>query len=122
MTETYIQPAPTFYAACSDDNLADHANGGYTISGVGISGSNYQVPASNAYDCCAYCQATNCKASFWLGAAYPSGVCFNSYKDQCTPGQVTDYYYTYSNQNPPYTISNGPCGLLQDQGNYPDGY
>lgn len=64
VTETAIVPGPTYYAACSPDNLATNANGGYTISGVGVSGSKYYTDASNAYECCAACQASNCKAAF----------------------------------------------------------
>ncbi|KAI4234626.1 MAG: hypothetical protein L6R40_006710 [Gallowayella cf. fulva] len=122
VTETVVAPAPTYYAACGSDNLATTANGGYTISGVGISGRNYQVPANSAYDCCAACQASNCKVSLWFGAAYPSGVCYNSYDDTCRPGSVTDYFYTYSDNSYGYDISNGPCGAYENGGNYPSGY
>ncbi|KAL6716074.1 hypothetical protein ACLMJK_007036 [Lecanora helva] len=121
-TETALLPGPTYYAACASDNLVTNANGGYTISGVGISGSNYFVSAGTAYDCCANCQQSGCKSSFFFAAAYPDPVCFNSYSDTCSPGSVTDSFYTYSDQRPGYVISNGPCGQIQDQGNFPDYY
>ncbi|KAG7002340.1 hypothetical protein G7Y79_00027g060320 [Physcia stellaris] len=120
LIETAIAPGPTYYAACSPDNLATNANGGYTISGVGISGSNYFTDAGTAYDCCAACQASNCKAAFFYANAYPSPWCFNSYQDTCTPGQTTDLFYTFSTQDWGYTISNGPCGQITNGGNYPD--
>ena len=119
VTETAVVPGPTYYAACSPDNLATNANGGYTISDVGISGSNYYTDAGSAYECCATCQASNCKVALYFDAAYPSPVCFNSYQDTCTPESTTDYFYTYSDQSYEYAISNGPCGQFRNGGNYP---
>ncbi|KAL8830725.1 MAG: hypothetical protein Q9170_005606 [Blastenia crenularia] len=81
-----------------DDNRATNVNGGYTISGVGIDGHNYQVPANSDYECCAACQASNCKTSSYFSAAYPAPVRFDFYLDTCRPGRVTDYFYTYSGQ------------------------
>ena len=124
-TETLAVPGPTTYAACADNNIASTANGGYSIGNTAIAGHltfNYNY---SPYDCCVACQTQdNCRGSVYIpGSDQGYGnVCFTDIGDQCLVNQFQgDVYYTYTNNNGGVVVSNGPCGVIGNGGNYPDG-
>ncbi|RFU73430.1 hypothetical protein TARUN_8839 [Trichoderma arundinaceum] len=120
-TVTSQAPTVTIYLACSQENIASTANGGAFISNVGTSASKV-VSGGNGGDalaCCNACQATPfCQATL---SSTQEGFCFlltnKNTPQQCNPGQFYgDSFLTNPNPSFRFTVSNGPCGAIQNAG------
>jgi hypothetical protein len=111
----------TVYLACAENNVVSTANGGAFISNVGtqsatiVSGGNGGDPLA----CCNACQANPfCEATL---SSEQEGFCFlltnNNIPQQCNPGQFYgDSFHTNPNPSFRFTVSNGPCGAIQNGG------
>ena len=127
-TNTVVLATPTnFYAACDANNLVTHANGGHSIAytdyGMDFTYQQAVLDSTTAYECCNICQRTeDCQLS-----VYEGGSCVYVIRDTCHPGTTyqsrTDgsfdtFYTTPSEDDYPLTISNGPCGTINNGGDF----
>lgn len=112
-TATFTDTVPTpYYAACGPSNLISAANGGHGILAIGSDAAYNTVQGvSNAYDCCVYCQKTaNCAGTIF------SRTCYAMVDTKCSAGQVKGRFYTDPGTTDGFTVSNGPCGIIENAG------
>ena len=118
-TVTAVQAQSTVYAACSANNVVNQANGGQGIDGAYGSSSTNTFATTDAVACCEQCQQVGGCLGF---AQYPGGACYFFTNGQCNAASTFDQTYSTNSGISPgngYTIGNGPCGQLANQG--PDG-
>lgn len=105
-------PTPTFYAACSDDNILTNIDGQYVSAlyyGNGATGGSMNLGTfTSAYQCCVAClNNVNCK-----GAGYIAGsICIGATSQSTCDGSVQGPRFGATGQtNVGWAVSNSPCG------------
>ncbi|KAI4183786.1 MAG: hypothetical protein L6R41_005200 [Letrouitia leprolyta] len=122
-TVTIVQASSTVYAACSSNNVINHANGNQGIFQVYYTGGSNAPPTTNEIAisdpvaCCEQCQKTSGCTGF---AQYPGEArCFVFTQGQCVPSSNLGQLFGSSAGFAPgdgYTIGNGQCGQIGNGG------
>ncbi|KAI1345631.1 hypothetical protein F5Y01DRAFT_299978 [Xylaria sp. FL0043] len=120
VTNSVAAPTP-YYAACGPDNIVSSANGNSAVDEFFYGLPGYQSSCTpDAYSCCVACFTSTvpCFATLWF---YGECDMITSTTATCAAGVP----YGGSFQTDPsdrssdgFVVSNGPCGTLQDAGNY----
>ncbi|KAM3418410.1 hypothetical protein BST61_g4401 [Cercospora zeina] len=116
LSTTYL-PQPTYYAACSPNNLIsyiDNTRIANIMTTNPSDGFSFGSGATNAYECCVQCLvtgSTTCGASTWHPAA---NVCYFfplGGSNTCDPSaEVGTFAKGSGNASVGFVVSNGNCG------------
>ena len=121
-TASVVAPSATYYAACAANNMVNSANGGHGIYAIYYLGPLTSETDNTPYDCCVTCQTST---NLCNGFAYLGGTCYYFGDGQNCRGdtQGLSVFQTEDGLDPSagYTVGNGPCGQVGDNGNYAGG-
>ncbi|KAI4246294.1 MAG: hypothetical protein L6R40_001962 [Gallowayella cf. fulva] len=121
-TVTVVEASSTVYAACSSNNIVNHANGNQGIYQVYYAGgaaapTTNEVAISDPAACCEQCQKSAGCTGF---AQYPGlARCFFFTNGQCDASQNFGQFFKSNSAFRPsdgYRLGNGPCGQLGNGG------
>ncbi|KAL8667148.1 MAG: hypothetical protein Q9168_007326 [Polycauliona sp. 1 TL-2023] len=122
---TVTTPSTISYAACGSDNIRSfvtdpaHDNQTLTITRLTLLNVTAATTLSDigVSDCCAACQTLGCAYGRWT--SYPYAFCELYFQETCDGKEwlgSTFSYYTPGSSSPGFSLFNGPCGQIVQDG------